>query len=229
MPFDFNASWQEYIESARAPAQGQFPRERSWDYLWDYVHPNVGTPDGRNSLITGKNRELTSLHLGFFLASWGMFRKGRLRSQNLRFFEALAEELFGRTEQQFWELELDHFRCADQPAILFDKVVKRLRAFLRTSIGQGDTSLIVGKVLLGAWGQCPARDRYFNLGFNAFQNEHRANPRYGGQFEGSFLRYIAVLAHENGWHLYAPRENGTPYPAGKVADMAFFNYGENVG
>ena len=165
MPFDFSHCVTRYMEAA---SKGKYPREKSWDSIWDYFQPFVATREARASLLREDRLEVTALHIGFYLASWGMFRgRGALLRQNLDFFKNLAVYLLRQPPEGFWSLQFDCFREDRQAVQLFNEVRKALGDFVSRETGQGDSNLIVGKLLLGVWGQCPAVDENVRTGIVA--------------------------------------------------------------
>jgi hypothetical protein len=67
----------EKIQAYYASATGQYSRHRSWEYCYSYFRRARATPQG----IAG-DRDYAALHLGFFLASWGMYRGSTFLLQN---------------------------------------------------------------------------------------------------------------------------------------------------
>ena len=82
MAFDAARYVHRYYASL-APAPGnEYPRLRAWEYLWEYVwDPSRSWDD----LTAPEQLDTTALHLGFYLANWGMFRgsSGLLQNSNL--------------------------------------------------------------------------------------------------------------------------------------------------
>lgn len=150
MPFNFNECVAQYI--AEAAGDGNYPREKSWDYVWDYFQPFVTTREWRRFLVRAERLELTALHIGFYLASCGMFRaRGKLYRQNLDFFMKLSQHLMN-VDSAFWALQFGQFRNDTQAVVLFNQVRSGLTNFLQKELGQQNVNLIVGKLLLGTWG-----------------------------------------------------------------------------
>jgi hypothetical protein len=228
MPFDFRASIQQYKTDAAHEKGSRYPREKSWDYLWDYVEASARVPGGRSTLVTGERLDMTALHIGFYLASWGMFR-GQLLYQNLDFFRALSQHVFREIDEQFWSLTFAAFAENTQAMLIFNDVHKSISNFLDCKLPkQKDKNLITGKLLLGVWGQCPALDTKFKDGWKAFQRENGSPANVRCKLRGELLKTLNILARERQWELGISRDNGAPYPAGKVIDMAFFQYGKNI-
>lgn len=202
-------------------AGDDYPRLRAWDFLWDHVQ---SMPTWK-ALTSDKNLEKSALHLGFYLANWGMLRgSSQLLNANIKFIEDFTAHIFTGVGEDFWNLTLADF--TDDNAVAqeaFDEALIRVRQFEPGRISWTDT--LVTKVLLGLWGQCPARDINFKEGFKAFLQErpYGRQPRTSG-------RYLVFLNHirtEEAWRFPVFRTpGGNEYPDGKVIDMAFFQYGD---
>ena len=88
MLFHFDKLTNEYYQSANGDS---YPRLRGWEFLWDYVQDQNEWSD----LIAENKIEKTALHLGFYLANWGMFRgSSGLLNTNIDFFIDLSVHLF---------------------------------------------------------------------------------------------------------------------------------------
>ncbi len=137
-----------------APAPGnEYPRLRAWEYLWEYVwDPSRSWDD----LTAPEQLDTTALHLGFYLANWGMFRgsSGLLQNSNLDLMKALARQLFSGAGAELFELSLVDF--AGNGARLAHN-----RKLLETVLGSMDalssrvswTDTLKSKILLGVWGE----------------------------------------------------------------------------
>lgn len=161
MAFDAARYVHRYYASL-APAPGnEYPRLRAWEYLWEYVwDPSRSWDD----LTAPEQLDTTALHLGFYLANWGMFRgsSGLLQNSNLDLMKALARQLFSGAGPELFELSLVDF--AGNGARLAHN-----RKLLETVLGSMDalssrvswTDTLKSKILLGVWGEFPALDRHY--------------------------------------------------------------------
>ncbi|MFO6005172.1 hypothetical protein, partial [Pseudomonas aeruginosa] len=161
MAFDAARYVHRYYASL-APAPGnEYPRLRAWEYLWEYVwDPSRSWDD----LTAPEQLDTTALHLGFYLANWGMFRgsSGLLQNSNLDLMKALARQLFSGAGAELFELSLVDF--AGNGARLAHN-----RKLLETVLGSMDalssrvswTDTLKSKILLGVWGEFPALDRHY--------------------------------------------------------------------
>ena len=219
--FNFDTCLAEYRREAEC--DGRYPREKSWDYLWDYIQPLATSPYGRNILVTGERLRLTALHIGFYLASWGMFRgSGELYKQNIDFYELLSQYVFLRLDPPFWDVRFDRLRTDDNAVGVVNSTLSSLQRFFRGELPQQDMDLIIGKLLLGVWGQCPAVDAHFKEGYCC------SFPEEKPKLSADFLKSLAIKANYNHWNLTIARANGMAYPKGKVVDMAFYQFGQKI-
>ena len=206
-----------YFERA---VNDKYHRLRAWEFLWDHLQ-SIPTWKG---IANVKNLEKSALHLGFYLANWGMFRgSSELLNVNIKFFEDFVSVLFTDIDSEFWDLTLDDFRKENLVAQeTFDHAVKIICDFENKRISWTDT--LVTKVLLGVWGHCPARDTVFKKGFSKFikRSHYGRQPRTSGRY----LVYLNQVKQKESWAM--PKFQtiaGNNYPPGKIIDMAFFEYG----
>src|SRR5208283_4994737 len=101
--FDFDRLVADYYDNI---AKNGYPRLMAWEFLWDWVQQKDVS---RTDLVASREkRQTTALHLGFYLANWGMLRgSSDLLSVNLDFFEDLVVRLFDgrRVPSDFWDLQ----------------------------------------------------------------------------------------------------------------------------
>lgn len=125
-------------------------RERSWDFCYDYFHSTDSPTDAM---------ELSSLHLGYYLASWGMMRGSSFLFNNtnlchyrktIEIIEELNEMMRG------WDV---HEYLDDGRYEQYEEAWSRLKSSL---LPEGGASLIlISKVMMGVWGCVPSFDTYF--------------------------------------------------------------------
>lgn len=161
MAFDAARYVHRYYASLAPVPGNEYPRLRAWEYLWEYVwDPSRSWDD----LTAPEQLDTTALHLGFYLANWGMFRgsSGLLQNSNLDLMKALARQLFSGAGAELFELSLVDF--AGNGARLAHN-----RKLLETVLGSMDalssrvswTDTLKSKILLGVWGEFPALDRHY--------------------------------------------------------------------
>lgn len=218
---------ERYYEAIRFDQKDNpFPRLKAWEFLYEYVW---GQQRSWSSLINTANLDTTALHLGFYLANWGMFR-GRselLRNSNLDLMKELVSRLFKGKGPQLFELGSADF-LPGAPGLarnqaLFDEVVQVFHG-MPGNVSWTDT--LISKVLLGVWGECPALDRYYLQGIRSLY------PRRGlTEVSGRSLTALMALAEAEGF-VFPPIQTerlGITYPKGRLLDMAFFQVGVEQG
>ena len=223
MHFDSNAYALAYYSRIE---NDEYPRLKAWEFLWEYVWAFKGDL----SALTSKKRiEKTALHLGFYLANWGMYRgsSGLLTNSNLDLIKDLARILFDGDASKLFELTLmDFYPSVEELQLkrnqaLLDSVVASIKDFEGARISWTDT--LITKILLGVWGEYPALDRFFNVGRVALY-PNRINIR---KVSGKGLTTLANIIdkEELDFPVLKTLKSQLPYPTGRLFDMAIFEYG----
>lgn len=227
--FSFDINVRKYLSDFNKTS---YPRLQAWEFLWDYVQRNQ---TWKSLIATEKEIELTALHIGFFLANWGMFRGGGyLINFNLDFFKTLSVYLFSKLPQDFWNLSFEDFNPNDigksnNAQSLFDSSIERINNFEADIISW--TSTLTTKLLMGIWGNCPANDRYFRIGLSIYaKNNPNVKLRGRTEITGRFISDMYSLVEKMNWNLngYKTKAGKNMYPPGKLIDMAFFQYGYDL-
>lgn len=133
-------------------------RYRSWEHCYRFFREL--TPSG-----IAAQRQNAALQLGFYLASWGMYRGStfllqRAYTVHLGVVDCLASPRFA----PLWEREFG----SEEEEVEFVPVILDAAKEISTAYGQfGEpTETLVTKVLLGTFGCLPACDQYFIAGFS---------------------------------------------------------------
>lgn len=188
-------------------------RYASFDYCFN--HFQAAREQGRlEDLVGGESLQLSCLHLGFFLASWGMLRGStELLRCSVRTFVPVVEALVS-APAELWTLDADQY--TDETIA----VVRNFGCKLRTALHKGASDILVTKVLLGTMGCVPAFDTNFKKGFPV------------SKFGPKALLKIGQFYRDNAEVIEGHREQaldfhtGTPtnrrYTRAKVIDMIFF-------
>lgn len=176
-----------------------------------------------------------SLHLAFYLASWGMYRGSSfLLKCDYRVHIPVVEEILKPEYNCLLEL-----KCQD---LLENKIVQERLVFLETKLSEhyekvrqrvvseniaSDISpILITKVLLGTLGCTPAYDRFFIL---AVRKEEITSGIY---MQKSLLK-LAQFYEDNKQDFETEREKykveNLAYPQMKFLDMALWQIGREVG
>jgi len=168
--------------------------------------------------------ELAALHLGLFLAHWGMFRgSSRLMGKNLSFFKSLIREyVFQQDIAALWATDFLDIGAGEAASI--DAAINQLRKWIGDN-GVTPTDTLVSKILLVTSGNVPAYDRYFRQGLK------RINIQYVQDlpmtFSGNSLIALSNFMRRFTWpkipSIIAP--NGPSIPTGRLVDKAVNFFG----
>jgi len=187
-------------------------RYTSFDYCFNHFQQHRasvamwGEPTGM---------EVSCLHLGFYLASWGMLRgSSELLQRSARHFVPLIEAI-ANAPAEVWDLDLDGYDAEGINLVL--RVAQDIRHAL---LPVNASDILVTKVMLGVFGCVPAFDTYFKKGFGV------------STFSRGSLRRVAKFYQENAATIDGLRQStfdfttGEPtnrlYTRAKVVDMVFF-------
>lgn len=204
---NIDANAERYLGSRDGDA-----RYASFDYCFNYFQ-DFHDEDRLDELTTPAQLQTSCLQLGFYLASWGMFRgKAALLNHSARRLVPVVRAI-AVAPAEVWMIDADDYGTAAQ-RVLFD--VKRQ---LRQVLPGGQSTTLVTKTMLGVFGCVPAYDRFFCDGFGA------------STFGPKSLRNIQAFCHANAEVIERHRvptldfAGGTTrrrYTKAKVIDMVFF-------
>ena len=211
----------EKIQAYYGGITGAHHRYRSWEHCYRYFHR--ATPEA-----LAVDRDHAALQLGFYLASWGMYRGSSFLLQHAYTAHlGVIDQLVAPRFSVLWKQEFGagNNDLTLMPIILeaMDAVREAYRPFAPMAEARQASDTLVTKVLLGTFGCLPACDRYFIEGFKSS----------GLQFSypnAKFLERIARFCRDHGGELRAEQETiehagGIRYPLMKLVDMYFWQIG----
>ena len=159
---------------------------------------------------------MSCLQLGFYLASWGMFRgSSTLLRRSARHYKPVID-VVAAAPAEVWDLDADRYSSGTWP------VIRQLDQQIRRAFGHDNevTSALATKVMLGVFGNIPAFDTRFRRGFRAATFGPKAFSRLGEFYQehaGIIERHrISTLDFRTG---HPTRRR---YSRAKVIDMIFF-------
>lgn len=130
-------------------------RYASFDYCFNYFQ---SFRDGGNigDIATSDNMQLSCLHLGFYLASWGMFRaSSNLPRWSLKQFEPVVR-LIAHTPDDLWGVDAHCYSEAVCRELV--NAASEVREALRHPGDSLPTVTAATKIMLGVFGNVPAFD-----------------------------------------------------------------------
>jgi len=194
-------------------------RYRSWEHCYHFFR--TVTPSGLTT-----QRENAALQLGFYLASWGMYRRSTFLLQ--RAYTVHSGVIDCLTLPRFapiWEHEFgaDAADVALVPLIL-DAAKEIGKAY--SQFGE-PTETLVTKVLLGTFGCLPACDQYFVAGFRGAKLGHSSlNEKFINKLLDFSQANLTELRREQS---IIKEHGGATYPLMKLVDMYFWQLGYEAG
>ena len=130
-------------------------RSASFDYCFNYFQ-SFSDDGSLADIAAAANMPLSCLHLGFYLASWGMFRgSSGLRSRSLKQFEPVVE-LIARTPSEIWEIDAHCY--SEAVCCRLVGAASDIQEALHYTDGAWPTKTLATKIMLGVFGNVPAFD-----------------------------------------------------------------------
>lgn len=201
---------------------GEHHRYRSWEHCYRYFHD---TPAN----VIAANRDQAALQLGFYLASWGMYRGSSFLLQYAYTVHRGVVDVF--VNAKFRALKDEGFGTiyVDAMVPLILQAAEVLRDGYGSFSGLFDSrkasDTLVTKVLLGTFGCLPACDRYF---INGWRSTGRSYSCLNSRFIERVLRFcrdnLAELREEQN-QIARQEPDGVRYPLMKLVDMYFWQIG----
>jgi hypothetical protein len=158
--------------------------------------------------------ELSCLQLGFYLASWGMFRGSSVLLQRSVKHYVPTIEVIVAARPEIWEIDANCY--SDEAIELITDTAKQIRMALPDRA----SDILVTKIMLGVFGCVPALDNRFRKSFGVWTLGRMS------------LRKIASFYAQNAEIIEAHRvltidfATGAPtkrrYSRAKVIDMVFY-------
>lgn len=210
---------QTFYDDARANENG---RSRSWEHCYRVFRDARTDPS--------PDCDYLSLHLAFYLASWGMYRGSSfLLQKDYKVLVPIVEEvlkpeydcLFGvacadlRESEVQMVLETVYGNIADHFGPMRDQVAGR-------EVASRVSPVLITKILMGTLGCVPAYDRFFVDGIKKYKVTTQ-------EYSPESVRKLAKFYEAHNDRLEEVRRSfevdGLIYPQMKLLDMGFWQVG----
>ena len=203
---DIEGNLKAYLE-----ARGPTARYTSFDYCFNHFQSHRDHPAELSSPFV---MELSCLHLGFYLASWGMLRgSSPLLMRSIKHYAPVIE-VIASASASIWEIDAHAYT---------DEAIEGLgqtASQLRSALPEGASDILVTKIMLGVFGCVPAFDTYFKKGFGVATFGKKSLKKVA-----AFYRDNKEIIEANRVHTLdfaSGRETTRKYTRAKVVDMIFF-------
>lgn len=210
---------QTFYDDARRDENG---RSRSWEHCYRVFR------DAR--IDPSPDCDYLSLHLAFYLASWGMYRGSCfILQKDYKVHTPIVEEilkpeydcLFGLActdvrNSDVWEQYTKLYKYIDA---YFDPIREEIKGRV---VGYPVSPILITKILMGTLGCVPAYDRFFEEGAKYLGLEKKS-------YNEDSLRELADIYEEHNDRLEEVRRGmrvgDLIYPQMKLLDMGFWQVG----
>jgi hypothetical protein len=191
-------------------------RYASFDYCFNYFQDARDAQETAH-LATGDRLELSCLHLGFYLASWGMMRgSGGLHGRSLQELVPVVQTIAGELPAT-WELDVPGYSEAGIAELL------ALAERIRTAYTFAASPVLTTKTMLGVFGCIPAFDRFFRLGFGGAALNRATLIRIGDFYTSNKSALDAVPVRT--LDFVGGQDTSRCYTRAKIIDMISFQEG----
>ena len=210
---------QTFYDDARASENG---RSRSWEHCYRVFQDARTDPSA--------DYDYLSLHLAFYLASWGMYRGSCfLLQKDYKVHTPIVEEILKPEYDCLFGLACTDVRNSDvweQYTKLYDKIAAYFDPIREKVAGRKRTTpvspVLITKILMGTLGCVPAYDRFFQDGVAKYKV---TTQEYSVK---SVLRLVDFYEAHNDRLEEARRGmqcEDLTYPQMKLLDMGFWQVG----
>ena len=188
------------------------PRYASFDHCFNYFREHW--EKGQTASLASKSgMQLSCLHLGYYLASWGMFRgKAALLQHNSRALLP-AVEMIANAPPIMWTTDVVDYDKNRIEAIL------KFKDTLKKAVPGGHSDTLTSKIMHGVFGCVPAFDTNFRKGFHV----PSFSPSALIKVHDYYNKHKEIIEDSRA---YTIGFDGVPtkrrYTQAKVIDMIFF-------
>jgi hypothetical protein len=210
---------QTFYDDARANENG---RSRSWEHCYRVFRDARTDPS--------PDYDYLSLHLAFYLASWGMYRGSSfLLQKDYKVLTPIVEKILKPEYDCLFGLACTDLRNDDiraQLKKLYDDIAEHFDPIREEVAGREITTpvspVLITKILMGTLGCVPAYDRFFQDGAKYLGLEHNS-------YNEKSLRELADIYEEHNDRLEEARRGmrvgDLIYPQMKLLDMGLWQIG----
>jgi len=202
---------------------GRKPESRysSFDYCFNYFQ-QFRKNGNIKDIAKNSNLEKSCLHLGFYLASWGMFRgNAKLLQKSLPYFKKPLI-LISKFDEIIWDIDVNSYNGENIDLLI------RFKNELTQTFDFNPTATLITKIMLGVFGNTMAYDQFVRKTFEPM-GMHRFTKQSLLRLNAFYLNFQATIDDEvcNLKTLTFPENENmkNDYTIAKVLDMIGFANG----
>jgi len=187
-------------------------RYASYDHCFNYFQEHWESGQTA-SLVSKSGMQMSCLHLGYYLASWGMFRGKAALLQHSSRALLPAVKLIVEAPAIMWTTDVVDY---DENRI---NAILDFKNALSAVVPGGQSGTLTSKFMLGVFGCVPAFDRYFCKGFNVSGFRRKALWEVHDYYS---THKKSIDKHRDYTISFDGQKTKRRYTQAKVIDMIFF-------
>lgn len=193
-----------------------YHRFNSWRKCYEYFQSIYLKCNG--------NDDVAALHLGFYLASWGMYRGSTFLLQNDYSIHDGVIQILKESKHNICNHRNEEVNCEIKViSEINDKIIAHYKKAHPNSKGNNHaTDTLVTKILLGTLGITPAYDRYFIEGIKFYNADKKPEEKIEPKFTGKSIVQLNLFYNN---HIAEFKQFEDTYPKMKLLDMYFWQLG----
>ncbi len=195
----------------------------SWEHCYTMFQVNKNNCDE-------KNIDFLSLHLAFYLASWGMYRGSSfLLQKDYKIHKPVLQILLDEKYIPLWNIQVTEI-VKETNLNLLEDINKKIRNYYASTSPSFNgrtnnaTDTLVTKILLGTLGCVPAYDRYYT---NTVKKYSISNGEFNRKSICDLANYYIQNIEKFEEVRYKMKINNTYYPQMKLMDICMWQVGFN--
>ena len=214
-----------YIKKYIEDYQEQYSIEESWRDCYKIFHEKRKVKKERE--LSEEEYNDLCIHLGFYLASWGMFRNSFLANKYYTIHKDVIGVLFKDEYDVLWDISAkDLGKHADILKYLSDEIKKSYLKYIENDKKHKNvTDLLVTKILLGTMGCVPAYDDYLKT---AVKSYNISSSTFKPQSVRELVKFYNDHEEKFGMARKEIGEKYSYYPDMKLLDMCFWKVGQKI-
>ncbi len=197
-------------------------RYSSWENC--YLHFRKKKRSGLKTIS-----DLDCLQLGFYLASWGMYRGSSfLLDKSYKVHKTIIKELLKNEYESLWNIDIDKLTYKSKEIILLFELLETLKNIYlqQNNTKKKVTDTLITKIFLGTLCCTPAYDRYFKDGCK----KKKIRP-YSNFSKKSLINVVEHYKQNKNEFKSASKKifrlGHIKYPPMKLIDMYFWKVGNS--
>ena len=171
---------EEFFKDMKTENKEAYHRDSSFDYCYNYFFKYRKDP---SKLKEKKNLGVSCMYLGFYLASWGMYRGSTaVFNYNSKIYEPIIKEIAeDKNSKEYWKIDVNNYNEDNieklyQLKLKIEEVLRKQELKLMRKNErkeQKDLGLLATKIMLGIFGNTLAFDLYVTKIFGQHEYENQ--------------------------------------------------------